>query len=249
MRRSAQISPGFVSVTLGGADLAHFTPSAPDEAVRLFFPRDGQDHLIMPTVSNQAWTIQMLAQPVTRRPWVRLYTARAFRPDLLELDVEIALHGNSPASRWARGAAPGSPAGILDEGHTYRYRTDTDWELLAGDESALPAIVAILEQAPPDYRAQVYCEIANTADIRALPNLPVGVDLHWLPRGDNDEIPGRLALRTITDTILPNGRFTAWIAGEQRLPSQLRRHLISRGIAKRDITFTGYWRRGRASLG
>ena len=41
----------------------------------------------------------------------------------------------------------------------------------------------------------------------------------------------------------------AFVAGEQKLASGLRRHLVERGIAKADITFTGYWRFGKSAPG
>lgn len=49
---------------------------------------------------------------------------------------------------------------------------------------------------------------------------------------------------------LPAGRFATFVAGENGLPTGLRRHLIAeRGAAKSDIDFVGYWRHGKASLG
>lgn len=249
VRRIERISPGFITVTLAGEELADFAPAGPDQSVRLFFPRDGQERLVMPTTGGQAWTLQMLATPVARRPWVRLYTVRAARPAAGEIDVEIALHGDSPASHWALTAQPGSPAGIIDEGHTYHAMPDMDCELLVGDGSALPAITAILDSAAPTYKARVFIEVADSADIRTFDHLSAGVDVRWVVCGDATAIPGRAVLDEVMRTELPEGRVSAWIAGEQHLPTQLRRYLVAQGIPKRQITFTGYWRHGRASIG
>lgn len=42
-------------------------------------------------------------------------------------------------------------------------------------------------------------------------------------------------------------RVFVWLAGEQATVRSLRRYLIrDRGIAKTDIDFTGYWKRGEA---
>ncbi|WP_203139352.1 SIP domain-containing protein [Microbacterium sp. JZ31] len=39
---------------------------------------------------------------------------------------------------------------------------------------------------------------------------------------------------------------TAYLAGEQALVAAARRHLVSVGVPKQRISFTGYWRIGRA---
>lgn len=44
-----------------------------------------------------------------------------------------------------------------------------------------------------------------------------------------------------------SGDFYAWIAGEAAMVKQLRRHLVSElGIARTNVAFMGYWRRGRS---
>jgi len=44
-----------------------------------------------------------------------------------------------------------------------------------------------------------------------------------------------------------SGDFYAWIAGEAEVVKQLRRHLVSElGIARTNVAFMGYWRRGRS---
>ena len=123
VRRSARISPSFVQLTLGGPDLAHLERAGFDHTVRLFFPREGQDTVALPTVSGNGWMVQVMLWPKVRRPWVRTYTVRRFRPAEQEIDIEFVLHaGSSPASAWASNARPGDPAGILDEGMTYLPR-------------------------------------------------------------------------------------------------------------------------------
>ncbi|MFV2088477.1 siderophore-interacting protein [Micromonospora sp. LOL_021] len=47
-------------------------------------------------------------------------TIRRARPAADEIDIEFALHGDSPMSSWARNAEPGTPAVIFDIGTRYR---------------------------------------------------------------------------------------------------------------------------------
>jgi NADPH-dependent ferric siderophore reductase len=245
---NTRLSPGFTSVTLGGPELAELELAGHDQAVRLFFPREGQERLRMPTLSHEGWMAELLLQPKSRRPWVRNYTIRRARPG--EVDVEFALHGDAPAAGWARGARPGDPAGVFDLGVTHLPPPEADWQLLAGDESAVPAILAILEHASDDLVAEVFLEVRETADVRPDVVAPPGVRVHWLPRDDADRRPGTLALETIKEAALPPGRSYTWVAGEAKLATGLRRHLVQdRGFPKSAVAFLGYWRQGRASPG
>ena len=88
--------------------------------MRLFFPREGQTALRMPTVSNEAWIAQLMLVPRSVRPWVRNLTIRRARPANDEIDIGFALHGDSPMTSWVRRAEPGEPAGIFDIGTVYR---------------------------------------------------------------------------------------------------------------------------------
>lgn len=240
-------SPAFRTITLGGPSVADLEVAGDDQAVRLFFPRVGQEGLRMPTLDNEGWMAEVLLLPKSRRPWVRNYTIRRARPG--EIDIEFALHdGDAPAAAWARRARPGDPAGIFDLGVSYLPPPGVAWQLLAGDESAVPAILAILESAADDLVAEVFLEVPSAADVREV-SAPPGVRVHWLPRLRPDR-PGVLALETVRAADLPPGRAYAWVAGEAALATGVRRHLVrDRGWAKSDIAFLGYWRHGRAAPG
>ncbi|MYS83867.1 MULTISPECIES: siderophore-interacting protein [Streptomycetaceae] len=251
VRQNTRLSPNFVRLTLGGPELEHLHETGFDQGVRLFFPREGQQDLRMPKVSNNAWVAELMLLPKARRPWVRNYTVRAFRPERHEIDIEFALHGDAgPASAWAARARPGDPAGIFDLGRMYLPPSHVDWHLLVGDESALPAILSILEHAPASLVAEVFLEVPEVADIRERVEAPAGVRVHWTARNGAGSRPGRLALNAVESAALPAGPFYTWTAGEHGLPTGLRRHLVNeRKVPKSDITFFGYWRHGRSSPG
>lgn len=56
-----------------------------------------------------------------------------------------------------------------------------DWTLVAGDETALPAIGRWLEEWPAGARGQVFVEVAEASHRQDLP-VPDGVALTWLVR-------------------------------------------------------------------
>ena len=70
-------------------------------------------------------------------------------PTTLELDVEIVLHGAGPLSTWAASARPGAHLAVAGTGRGYTVDPDGLDVLLAGDESAVPAIGVLLGALPP----------------------------------------------------------------------------------------------------
>ncbi|MEU4097472.1 siderophore-interacting protein [Streptomyces sp. NPDC026673] len=255
VRGSEQPSAHFMTVTLGGEDVQHLQRSGFDQAGRLFFadPDDDAKKVFLP--SSERWILQLTLQGGKQRPRVRTYSIRRFRPEASEFDIEISLHAADstgaagPGTRWARAAEPGTRVAFLDEGHSYAPAPGAAWQLLVGDESALPAILAILEQSTATLPAEVFLEVPSPEDIRSHVTAPPGSIVHWLPRTDTDAKPGALALDAVKQARLPDGPFYAWTAGESSMATGIRRHLVSeRYLPKSDISFRGYFSHGRAGL-
>ncbi|UNN00035.1 siderophore-interacting protein [Rhodococcus opacus] len=250
-----QISPNFVRVTIAGEELDSVNPMGFDQWFRMFIPQRGQSTLRLPTSASNLWYAQYKLMSKDTRPVVRNYTIREIRlagsgtfGDSTEIDIDFASHGDlGPASAWANSAAAGDEVAILDEGLIYNPTPDAEWQLLVGDESALPAIVGILRSAPRDLRAEVFVEIPDVEDAQEA-SVGDGVNVHWLVREDADARPGVLALDTVKQAELPTGPSYTFVAGESELTTALRRHLVNeRRIPKSDISFTGYWRHGHAA--
>lgn len=243
---TTRVSPGFQRVTFGGRDLSALAPLGYDQWFRFFLPGpDGRLHL--PTTTNNLWYAQYLLMPKSTRPVGRNYTVRAHRARGAsggpEIDVDFALHtdqggalGHSAA--WALAAEPGDEAGLLDEGLIYQRPAGTRWQLLVGDETALPAFLRILADGPRELRSEVIVEVGHPGDAQDPGDLP-NTRVRWLARSEG--APGALA--TLATTPLPDGPGYAFVAGGQKLAAAVRRHLVGeRGMAKESVTFTGYWR-------
>ena len=247
--RSSRLSPNFLRLTIGGPQLADFEYQGWDQCVRVFFRRPGQTDLRMPTRSNNGWAAQFYLMPASSRPHVRNYTVRAFRPESLELDVDFVIHGDGAAPTWAASAAPGEPVGIFDEGTMYQPGPRARWQLLVADESGVPAALVIAEQTPTSLPTLLYLEVPTAQDILPV-QLSENVNIEWLPRESQHTNPGRLVLDIASNVAVPAGSTSMFIAGESGLATGLRRHMIAvRGIPKSQVTFYGYWKRGRASPG
>ncbi|UQA96233.1 siderophore-interacting protein [Streptomyces halobius] len=159
-----------------------------------------------------------------------------------------------PASRWAAQARPGDPLTVLapavedNGGVDFRPPSGTDWILLTGDETALPAIGGILSWLSPGTRAKVWIEVAHEDDRQALPTF-ADADITWIVRDGHGHGTAAAPREPVVDALraaqLPDGTPYAWIAGEAGTVKAVRRHLVGeRGIERRAVKFTGYWRRG-----
>jgi NADPH-dependent ferric siderophore reductase len=188
VRAMRRLSPSFVRVTFTGPDLDRFADNGYDQRIKLAFPLPGQRAVHLP--QGPDWFTDWRALPEYRRNPLRTYTVRGVRPLLNEVDVDLVLHGDGgPATRWARRARLGDEITILGPDAGYEgdhggleFRPPASGQLLlAGDETAVPAVSAILERLPLDARGRVLLEVPEVAD--ALPLLtPPGVTVTWLAR-------------------------------------------------------------------
>jgi len=170
----------------------------------------------------------------------RRYTIRAARPDTGELDLDVLLHGTGPGSNWGATAAAGDevsfqgPRGKLE-------LTSAQWHLLAGDESALPAIAAICESLPTSEPAIAVIEVQDAAD-----ELPIThAEVHWVHRVENPPGTPDQLVPAVESLTFPAGPGHGYLMGETRSMVALRAVLEGRGFAHDAIFVKGYWNIGR----
>lgn len=240
-----QVSPHVVRVTVAGDDLTRLPRHGFDQWFRLFLPRGdgGADFSRVPEQLGMGSYLKFLTSPSGTRPVFRSYTVREFRPESGELDIDFIVHGDRGiAGPWASGAEPGDRVAILDQGRGFDPVPDAGFYLLAGDESAMPAIAGILRDLPRDARGLALIEVPEPDDAQPVDG-PVGVEVRWLPRGDTHATPGAKALEELR-AFVPEDPVTlsAYVVGEQTLAAEGRRHLVAVGVPKARIAFVGYWR-------
>ncbi|MBB5830373.1 SIP domain-containing protein [Brachybacterium aquaticum] len=171
----------------------------------------------------EGWYRGWLQVDPAERGWMRTYSIREWRgaghPGNLgphpELDIDMVLHleepavpGSGVAARWAAAAQVGDPITLLGPnarlvGPDYggiEFRPGTARRvLLAGDETALPAICAVLETLPESFTGHALIEVPDAADAQRILTRS-DVEVSWLPRGDAPH--GTLldpAVRTLLD--------------------------------------------------
>ncbi len=246
-----RLSPAFVRVTFTGPDLGECAPSGFDQRIKLLFPLP--DHGLTSCPSGPDWYGEWRALPEERRNPMRTYTVRAARPAARELDVDLMLHGaTGPASAWAERAALGDevvlvgPNGRFDGprgGVEWQPPADPSCLLLAGDETAVPAISAIAESLPTGARARVLLEVPSADDVLPLA-APTGTEITWLERAPGTPHGSPLTAAVCALDGLGSQPYV-WLAGEAGTVTALRRHLVREaGVDRAAVTFLGYWRRG-----
>ncbi|MFI9628666.1 siderophore-interacting protein [Streptomyces sp. NPDC052042] len=243
-----RLTPRVARISFSGdasaRDLGEILEDRPDQQMKLCFPREGQDVPRLPEpdaddAHGMRWYEAYLAIPEAERPLMRSFTVRGHDRAAGLMTVDFVLHGDDgPAARWGRDARPGDVLGMVGPSAAYaRPLPVADWLLLAGDETALPAIGTLLESLPAGARAVVYAEVADEAE-RQVFDSPGEVSVHWVCRDRGETLTG-----AVRSAVLPAGSGAAWVAGEAGAVRALRRHLVEeRGLPRTAVEFSGYWR-------
>jgi NADPH-dependent ferric siderophore reductase len=300
VHRVERVSPSFVRLELAGPALAECGTAGPlyDQRMKLVLPARGGD-LASFAEMDDSWWGTWLKQPEDERGSMRTYTIRdlvgsgAGTRVVVDIVVHEPVEHSGPGNEWALRAKEGDRVVLLAprRGHDFG---GIEWSpgaasrlLLAGDETAVPAIRGILRDLPADATGAAFVEVPTADDIQRDLTVPGGVEVTWLPRGDaprgaslhaavvawltgtaevapqvgDDEIDPDLwetpvysssgeevapaTLVPVDDS--PYAGLYAWIAGESKVVTGLRRRLVNDlGVDRGQVAFMGYWREGVA---
>lgn len=249
---SEPLTSHMVRIVLGGSGFDTFSPSEfTDSYVKMIFVADDVDV----TELAQPLTLDSFADlPPAKRPVIRTMTVRRADPSAREVTIDIAVHGeHGAAGLWAATAEPGQPMYLMGPSGAYAPDPAADWHLLAGDETALPAISVALEALPANAIGQVFIETAEPEDEIAL-TAPTGVQINWIYRGGRADLAPEDRAgdhAPLIDAVksapwLP-GQVHVFIHGEaQAVMHNLRPYIRKdREVDAKWASISGYWRRGR----
>jgi NADPH-dependent ferric siderophore reductase len=250
--RREELTSHMFRVVLGGSGFGTFTPSKfTDSYVKLVFVGDDLDMASLP----QPLTLDSFADlPPAKQPVVRTLTVRRADPAACEIAIDVVVHGeHGAAGLWAATAEPGQPVYLMGPSGAYAPDPAADWHLLAGDETALPAISVALEALPANAIGQALIEIAGPEDEIPL-TAPPGVRVDWIYRGGRADLIGEDRAGDFAPLIeavksapwLP-GQVHAFVHGEaQAVMHNLRPYIRKdREVDAKWASISGYWRRGR----
>ncbi|WP_299164944.1 siderophore-interacting protein [uncultured Arthrobacter sp.] len=240
--RTAQVTPHMVRVTLGGPAFEQFQPKdATDSYVKLLFAKPELG--LEPPYDLVALREQLPPDDV---PVTRTYTVRGVNSADRTIDIDFVVHGDEGlAGPWAARAKPGDRIALMGPGGAFAPDPSADWHLLAGDESALPAIAAALEALPAEATGFAFLECGGHDDVIELAK-PSGVEVRWIHRGSRDDTTKLLLAAAVSAHQWPTGRAQVFAHGERESMKALRDvFLKERGLSKDQLSLSGYWAAGR----
>ena len=240
------LGPNLRRLTLTGQGVADMPTAGPDQRLKLLL---NDDTSRLPS-DRGAFSITrfmgLMVSSAVRGTTIRTYTIRSHRLEAGEIDIDFALHEHGgPATRLAATAQVGDQVAVYGPACEYQPSADDAWLLLAGDDTALPAIAAILESLPSTAVGQALIEVRDRGDVQTLDS-PAGVQVDWLIRDTTPAHRSNALAGAVAQLAIPDGRRWVWLAGEAGVTTGLRRHLVTdRGLDKSEVRFTGYWKHGR----
>ena len=224
VERAEHVTPRMKRVVIDGGCLSDYRTNLPAQWLKVFVPaRDGEG-----------------------APRGRAYTARRFDPATRRLELNFVLHDNAgPASAWAALARPGDTfeisgthprSGLPVQDAVGRY-------LFFGDQTALPAIGAILEALPAHARADAFVEV-DAGEEQTIETV-CWAKLHWLHH-PSVEPAGSGALEAAAKSLgRPDENTVVWIAAESAVARSLREHALKTwSVDGSHLHAVGYWKRG-----
>lgn len=226
----SRVAPHFLRVEMDCPDTQrladargmHFSLLLPPEGRTPIWPQlDGDGRTVLPKGADQLHRA--------------VYTFVALDVTQGRFTFDIFEHDGGRATTWARTAQAGDIVGISGPG-SGDFPTGQDI-LMAGDETALPAIRRILAHSSADRRGRVLLEVGTDDDICAFPH-PDGIAITWLIRNRGQTLWDHLETAQ-----LPEGpdRYV-WIAAEKELVRKAKaRFRDILGVGPKDGYFAYYW--------
>jgi NADPH-dependent ferric siderophore reductase len=237
----SQLTPNMRRITFAGEELAEYPVDGPATHFKLLLPAPGQAEVTVPEPGPDG---PIWPDP---RPLRRTYTPRYVDRAGRRLVVDFALHDDGgPASAWAAAARVGDRLVVTGARGAYRIEPDIDWTLLVADETALPAVGTILEEAPAGARVLLVAEVADEAEQLKF-DTAADLTTVWCHRDDGHAGFGMQAAQAVRDLALPGGRGACWVGLEATAMRAVRQHLLGeRGMDRQQLYTRGYWKLGAA---
>jgi NADPH-dependent ferric siderophore reductase len=237
VKQVSHLSLRMARVVLGGSDLDGFSLQEPAASVRLLLPPTGTSELLMPEWNGNEFLFDDGARPI-----IRTFTPRNFDERALELTLDMVIHEGGAASSWVEAAGSDAPAAVSGPGRGYKIDHSASEYVLAGDETAIPAMAQLLEHIPTKMPVRVHIEIADPGAQLPLPHHPLAaIEWHVLGPG---AAPGDAVVAAVEAADLASG-CQIWCAGEAAAMHRIRTDLFKqRGLPRSAATVRGYWKRG-----
>lgn len=180
-------------------------------------------------------------EPRTGRSDKRTFTARWLDAGEGTMTVDFVLHGSGPASTWAAGATVGDVIWAEATKAGYEPPAPRSHLVLIGDDTAIPAIGAIVEASDPTIRITAIVEVVDADDERPVSDRR-SIDPIWLHRGEDPAQTGALTLNLLDSLEVPDDAYW-WVAGERDAIIAMRDRIRDeRGVPRERFSLNAHWR-------
>jgi len=233
------LTPKMRRITLKGDMTGFAAPGHADHIKAFFFPK-GVEPKLVPIGPRGAEFAP------GERPEMRDYTPRQYNVEAGTLDLDFVLHGDGPASSWAAQVSLGDKLMIGGPRGSLVVPAAFDWYLLAGDETAIPALARRIEELPEGARVVAVIEVDSPEEHQPFPGT-ADVSLSYVYRNGAPAGSTSLILDRLKVTSFPDGVAYAYVAGEASMSKAVRAHLTDeRGFDPEYVKAAGYWLLGTA---
>jgi NADPH-dependent ferric siderophore reductase len=258
--RTEMITPRMRRITLHGTALTGLERYwRPEMLIRLYFPPEGHNNPPEPFLTPEG-ELEFKTSKETEvspfsafseDPLVRAFTARHYRPETLEMDIDFALHDVSGlAGDWAKGAKIGDRLGVVEfalpAGHLPATAHKADVYLLFADEAAIPSAQTNLEAFTSGTKIIAFFEVANKLEEQII-ETKADQTIIWL-HNENANPDHNLFLQALQGFDWPEGNVFAWACGEMKKVAEMRRFFIDKGLQKGNFKCQAYWRKGKTEV-
>ena len=221
-----QISPNFARVRLAG-DFTAFATKTAGLHFRFLF---GPEGTAWPTLDANGLTYWPDGVSSWHRP---PYTVRRLAPDASWIDVDIVLHDGGRVTEWCKRVKPGDEIALTGPSGS---KMPTENKLaLFGDETALPIIFRIVEDAPPDVSGYATIAVRNLKDSQSISASPQ-FDIRWIDMTDPDAL-----VRGLHKSLHTRPDHSVFFAAERTQADTVRKLLKDAERASRNDRVASYW--------
>jgi len=238
VKEVTEISPNMIRIVLGDGDLENFesTPYT-DQYINAYFIPQGAPYYV-PFVLEK-----IRSSGDAYRPKPRRVTVRKWNPDSELLTIDFVVHGDHGYSgTWAQRARIGDRLQFKGPNGSYAPDVEVDWHLLAGDESAIPAISSSVEAMSPISRCVIFLVVDGPENKIHVSSSSMH-EVNWVYRSEAIN-PETTLLEAIKEHKFLDGEYDVFVHGEAGEIREIRKHLIlDRGIDSKSASISPYWRR------
>ncbi|MGR3803759.1 siderophore-interacting protein [Marinibacterium profundimaris] len=230
VRSVRRVGPRFLRVELDCAGTAALATGGGMHFSLLLPPGDGAPE--WPRIDDRGRTIWPEGD---RALHLAAYTFVTLDPEAERFSFDVFEHDGGRTTEWARTVTPGTRIGVMGPGGgDFPQGRDL---LIAGDETALPAIRRILETSAPDRRGTALIEVTDATDQCPIA-CPEGIRLIWIDRSTGDSLARHLEQ---IEMPAPGSRFV-WVAAERSVIRRAKSRIRgTEKLTRAECYLSAYW--------